>query len=211
MCRRASLLVRWLVLCMCDPPLGRHSMSGAFMCVFLRCLLGPRTKHPGSPRVAPPVYAVYAVFIKSGQLPTRRSFAMSIELADVRVEETPAEEADVCFVCLEGPEGGELIRSICNCANRAIHLACQRELTRRTPAHANGYCAVCNTPCARAPASSSTAPHRTPLIKFFVADLRADTNVVAERRTRLTMDGRRCVALSLGALLLVAPGLSIPD
>ena len=88
---------------------------------------------------------------------------MTIELADVRVEETPAEEADVCFVCLEGPEGGELIRSICNCANRAIHLACQRELTRRTPAHANGYCAVCNTPCARAPASSSTAPHRAPL------------------------------------------------
>ena len=34
----------------------------------------------------------------------------------------------------------------------------------------------------------------------FVAGLRADTNVVAERRTRLTMDGRRCVALSLGAL-----------
>ena len=43
------------------------------------------------------------------------------------------------------------------------------------------------------------------------AGLRADTNVVAERRTRLTMDGRRCVALSLGALLLVAPGVSIPD
>ena len=60
-----------------------------------------------------------------------------------------------------------------------MHLACQRELTSKTPAHANGYCAICNTPY---------------------------TNVRTTSTTSLSLDGRKCMLVSVGTLVLTAIG-----
>jgi len=86
----------------------------------------------------------------------------------------------VCFICMEeGRADAPLVNSVCHCANRPMHLACQRELTSKTPAHAGGYCAVCNAPY---------------------------TNVRTTSKTALSPDGRKCVFVSVGTLLLMAIG-----
>ena len=79
----------------------------------------------------------------------------------------------------EGTAASPLVYSLCRCVNRPMHLACQRELTSKTPAHANGYCAICNTPY---------------------------TNVRTTSTTSLSLDGRKCMLVSVGTLVLTAIG-----
>ena len=60
-----------------------------------------------------------------------------------------------------------------------MHLACQRELVSKTPAHASGHCAICNT---------------------------AYTNVLTTSTTSLSLEGKKCVLVSVGTLVLTAVG-----
>jgi len=60
-----------------------------------------------------------------------------------------------------------------------MHLACQRELASKTPAHAGGNCAVCNS---------------------------RYTNVHTTSKLELSDAGRRCVVVTVGTIVLAAIG-----
>lgn len=79
----------------------------------------------------------------------------------------------------EGTAASPLVNAVCRCAHRPMHLACQRELASKTPAHAGGNCAVCN--------SRYTNVHRT-------------------SKRELSADGRRCVIVTVGTFVLAAIG-----
>lgn len=48
---------------------------------------------------------------------------------------------DQCFVCLD--EAPPLLR-VCACADRKVHILCQRRLVRKVASHSAGTCPVCN-------------------------------------------------------------------
>ena len=86
----------------------------------------------------------------------------------------------VCFICMEeGTAASPLVNGVCRCAHRPMHLACQRELASKTPAHAGGNCAVCNS---------------------------RYTNVHTTSKLELSDAGRRCVVVTVGTIVLAAIG-----
>ena len=86
----------------------------------------------------------------------------------------------VCFICMEeGTAASPLVNGVCRCAHRPMHLACQRELASKTPAHAGGNCAVCNS---------------------------RYTNVHTTSKLKLSDAGRRCVVVTVGTIVLAAIG-----
>ena len=79
----------------------------------------------------------------------------------------------------EGTAASPLVNGVCRCAHRPMHLACQRELASKTPAHAGGNCAVCNS---------------------------RYTNVHTTSKLELSDAGRRCVVVTVGTVVLAAIG-----
>ena len=74
----------------------------------------------------------------------------------------------------EGTAASPLVNGVCRCAHRPMHLACQRELASKTPAHAGGNCAVCNS---------------------------RYTNVHTTSKLELSDAGRRCVVVTVGTIV----------
>ena len=92
----------------------------------------------------------------------------------------PSTFIQVCFICMEeGTAASPLVNAVCRCAHRPMHLACQRELASKTPAHAGGNCAVCNS---------------------------RYTNVHTTSKLELSDAGRRCVVVTVGTIVLAAIG-----